>query len=261
MLEQLEKPAARDQSGHEPEAAAISRWEGQERERAVQRMFTAIARRYDLNNTLLSFGLHHAWKRRAAALIPRLPGGPILDLGAGTADLSLLLPARLGHARPVVAADLNHPMLREGLRKIRAQRLEGAITCLQGNAQKLGFHDESFETVISGFCMRNLGNLEDALLEIRRVLRGGGTFICLEFSRPSNPVLRRLYDMYSFTLLPWIGTRVAHDDTGVYQYLPASIRTFPDQARLCQRLLEAGFREVTYENLTGGIVAIHVAKK
>ncbi len=261
MLDQLEKAAARDQAGSQPDATAISRWEGQERERAVQRMFTAIARRYDLNNTLLSFGLHHAWKRRAAALVPRMPGGPILDLGAGTADLSLLLPSKLGQRGPVVAADLNHRMLREGLRKIRAQRLDRAITCLQGNAKRLGFHDESFEVVISGFCMRNLGNLNDTLLEIRRVLRSGGTFICLEFSRPSNSLLRSLYDLYSFTLLPWIGTRVAHDDTGVYQYLPASIRTFPDQDQFCRRLLEAGFRQVSYNNLTGGIVAIHVAKK
>ncbi len=261
MLEQLQEPTTRDQAGPEPDATAISRWEGQERERAVQRMFTAIARRYDLNNTLLSFGLHHAWKRRAAALVPGVPTGPVLDLGAGTADLSLLLPARLGHVGPVVAADLNHAMLVEGLRKIRAQKLDRAITCLQGNAERLAFQDETFEAAISGFCMRNLGNLKDTLAEIRRVLKRGGTFVCLEFSRPVNPVLRRLYDMYSFTLLPWIGTRVARDATGVYQYLPASIRTFPDQKQFCQRLLDAGFREVSYENLTGGIVAIHVAKR
>lgn len=261
MLEQLERAAARDQAGAERDATAISRWEGRERERAVQRMFTAIARRYDLNNTLLSFGLHHAWKRRAAALVPDMTRGPILDLGAGTADLSLLLTRKLGRAGPIVAADLNQPMLREGRRKIRAQRLDRAITCLQVNAERAGFHDECFAAVISGFCMRNLGDLRGTLVEIRRLLRHGGTFVCLEFSRPVNPVLRRLYDWYSFTLLPWIGTRVAHDETGVYQYLPASIRTFPDQDKLCQRLLEAGFREVSYENLTGGIVAIHVAKK
>lgn len=261
MLEQLEHPAAGDRPGREADATAVSRWEGGERERAVQRMFTAIARRYDLNNTLLSFGLHHAWKRRAAALVPSAPTGPLLDLGAGTADLALLLAARKGREGPVVAADLNRPMLLEGLRKVRTQGLHRAIACLQGNAERLGFRDESFDAVISGFCMRNLGNLGGALVEIRRVLKRGGRFICLEFSRPGNPVLRGLYDLYSFTLLPWIGTRVAHDATGVYQYLPASIRTFPDQDQLCQRLLEAGFREVSYENLTGGIVAIHVAKK
>lgn len=261
MLKQLDNPAARERPGRDPDATAISRWEGRERERAVQRMFTAIARRYDLNNTLLSFGLHHAWKRRAAALVPSAPGGPILDLGAGTADLALLLGARRGRAGRVVAADLNRPMLREGLRKIRARGLPHAISCLQGNAERLGFQDESFEAVISGFCMRNLGNLGDTLVEIRRVLRCGGRFVCLEFSRPINPVLRRFYDLYSFTLLPWIGTRVAHDETGVYQYLPASIRAFPDQDQLCQRLHEAGFRQVSYQNLTGGIVAIHIAVK
>lgn len=261
MLDQLETPAAREGRDPEPDASHISRCEGAERERAVQRMFTAIARRYDLNNTLLSFGLHHAWKRRAASFVPSVLDGPILDLGAGTADLALLLPSTVTRSGPVVAVDLNRPMLREGLRKIRARRLHGAITCLQSTAERLSFREESFGAVISGFCMRNLGSLQDTLVEVRRVLKSGGRFVCLEFSRPLSPVLRRLYDLYSFALLPRIGTWVAKDDTGVYRYLPASIRTFPDQDQLRRRLLDAGFHHVSYENLTGGIVAIHVAEK
>jgi demethylmenaquinone methyltransferase/2-methoxy-6-polyprenyl-1,4-benzoquinol methylase len=109
--------------------------------------------------------------------------------------------------------------------------------------------------------MRNVGNLAQAFMEIRRVLKPGGHFVCLEFSRPVKKWLLSLYDWYSFRLLPWIGTKVAGDRTGVYEYLPASIRTFPDQERLCHILREAGFRQVSYRNLTGGIVAIHVAVK
>jgi demethylmenaquinone methyltransferase/2-methoxy-6-polyprenyl-1,4-benzoquinol methylase len=161
----------------------------------------------------------------------------------------------------VIASDLNHAMLVEGLKKISMKDLSGKIRCLQANAEHLGFDDNTFDAVTTGFCMRNVGNLSQAIAEIRRVMKPGGTFVCLEFSRPIFGWLRALYDWYSFQLLPWIGTRVARDTTGVYEYLPASIRTFPDQKRLCQVLREAGFRDVSYKNLSGGIVAIHVAIK
>lgn len=243
------------------EARTISTWSGEAREQAVQRMFTAIAGVYDLNNTLLSFGLHHRWKRLTASLVPLIERGTALDVGAGTADLALLLEPRMGAKGRVVASDLNHAMLAEGLKKVGAKGLAGKITCLQANAEHLGFVDDTFDAVTTGFCMRNVGNLAQAVGEIRRVLKPGGTFVCLEFSRPVFGWLRALYDWYSFTLLPWIGTKVARDKTGVYEYLPASIRTFPDQERLCQIMRDAGFREVCYRNLSGGIVAIHVAVK
>ncbi|MDF0645476.1 MAG: class I SAM-dependent methyltransferase [Nitrospira sp.] len=243
------------------EARTISTWSGEAREQAVQRMFTAIAGVYDLNNTLLSFGLHHRWKKRTASLVPLVEKGTALDVGAGTADLALLLEPRMGARGRVVASDLNHAMLAEGLKKVGVKGLAGKITCLQANAEHLGFADDSFDAVTTGFCMRNVGNLSQAVGEIRRVMKPGGTFVCLEFSRPVFGWLRALYDWYSFTLLPWIGTKVARDKTGVYEYLPASIRTFPDQERLCQIMREAGFREVSYRNLSGGIVAIHIAIK
>jgi demethylmenaquinone methyltransferase/2-methoxy-6-polyprenyl-1,4-benzoquinol methylase len=245
----------------EARARTISTWSGSAREQAVQRMFTAIAGVYDLNNTLLSFGLHYRWKRITASYVPPVEKGTALDVGAGTADLALLVEPRMGARGRVIASDLNHAMLMEGLRKIDRKRVNGKITCLQANAEHLGFDDNTFDAVTTGFCMRNVGNLEEAVAEIRRVMKPGGTFVCLEFSRPVFGWLRALYDWYSFKLLPWIGTRVAKDKTGVYEYLPASIRTFPDQNRLCQILRDAGFRQVSYRNLTGGIVAIHVAVK
>jgi demethylmenaquinone methyltransferase/2-methoxy-6-polyprenyl-1,4-benzoquinol methylase len=255
----VEEPV-QDQQDPAP-AQAISTWTGSAREQAVQRMFTAIARVYDLNNTLLSFGLHYRWKKRTASCIPQTAQGMALDVGAGTADLALLVEPRMGAKGRVIASDLNHAMLVEGSKKIAAKDLGGRIHCLQANAEQLGFPDDTFDTVTTGFCMRNVGNLARAIGEIRRVMKPGGTFVCLEFSRPVFGWLRTLYDWYSFKLLPWIGTKVAHDTTGVYEYLPASIRTFPDQEGFCRALREAGFRQVSYRNLTGGIVAIHMAVK
>jgi demethylmenaquinone methyltransferase/2-methoxy-6-polyprenyl-1,4-benzoquinol methylase len=242
-------------------AQVISTWTGSAREQAVQRMFTAIARVYDLNNTLLSFGLHHRWKRVAASYVPVVDGGTALDVGSGTADLALLTESRMGPHGRVVASDLNHAMLVEGFKKVIGRGLGHRIACLEANAEQLGFPDHTFDAVTTGFCMRNVGNLQQAFMEIHRVLKPNGRFVCLEFSRPGSRWLCNLYDWYSFRLLPWIGTKVAHDSTGVYDYLPASIRTFPDQEQLKQRLLDAGFRHVEYRNLSGGIVAIHVAIK
>lgn len=258
---QLGEQGVRDHRDSGTPGGAVSQWSGPAREEAVQRMFTAIARFYDLNNSLLSFGLHRRWKRRAASMVPTLQGGRALDIGAGTADLALLIEDRMGPNGHVVATDLNAAMLREGLHKITRRGVSSRITCLRGNAERLGFRDESFEAVTTGFCIRNVGNLVDTFLEVRRVLKPGGWFICLEFSRPVYGWLLGLYDWYSFRLLPWIGTKVAGDTTGVYQYLPASIRTFPDQEHLRDLLREAGFRQVEYRNLTGGIVAIHTAIK
>ena len=274
-----------------PAARAVSHWSGSAREQAVQRMFTAIAGWYDLNNTLLSFGLHHRWKRRVVEYVTaplagacgvrsgdttRTPFGQdltakeasggaepryVLDVGAGTADLALLVEPKMGPGGRVIASDLNHAMLVEGLKKIVRHGHAQRITCLEANAEHLGFADASFDAVTTGFCMRNVGNLAAAFAEIRRVLKPGGRFVCLEFSRPVYGWLRSLYDWYSFRLLPWIGTKVARDKTGVYEYLPASIRTFPNQEGLKALLLKAGFSQVDYHNLSGGIVAIHVAVK
>ena len=240
---------------------AVSQWSGPPREQAVQRMFTAIAARYDLNNSLLSFGLHHRWKALAAGSIPALTHGRALDLGAGTGDLALLLDRRMGEHGRVVAMDLNFAMLRVGVDKIARRGLSSRIACFRGNAEQIVFRDDTFDAVTTGFCIRNVGDRPQAFREIHRVLKPGGRFVCLEFSRPVPAWLRRVYDWYSFHLLPAIGTWVAGDHTDVYRYLPESIRTFPDQEQLAAMLREAGFSHVEYRNLSGGIVAIHVAVK
>jgi demethylmenaquinone methyltransferase/2-methoxy-6-polyprenyl-1,4-benzoquinol methylase len=233
---------------------------GVEKEQAVQRMFSSIARYYDLNNSVLSLGLHHRWKREAIGYLP--PGTRfVLDIGAGTGDLALLAIRRLGQTARVIAADLNHPMLAMGMAKVRKGRLQRQIVCVQANAERLCVPDAAFDAVTTGFCLRNVGDLPATLRELHRVLKPGGRLVCLEFSRPIAPWLRGLYDWYSFSLLPWIGTKVSGDTTGVYEYLPASIRTFPDQSGLAKEMQAAGFGCVEYINLNGGIVAIHLAVK
>ena len=244
-----------------PPVGTVPDWSGKGKEQAVQRMFTAIARVYDLNNSLLSFGLHHRWKRKTAGFVPMRPTGCALDIGAGTGDLALLLRGRYGTDSRVVAADLNLAMLKEGAKKIERLGASRVVHCFQSNAEELGFRPATFDAVTTGFCMRNVSDLRRALTEIHRVMKPGGTFVCLEFSRPVPVWLRTLYDWYSFKLLPWVGTVVARDGTGVYRYLPASIRAFPDQERLKALLQEVGFAQVEYHNLSGGIVAIHVAVK
>ena len=233
---------------------------GPQKEQTVQRMFSSIARYYDLNNSLLSLGLHHSWKRRAVSFID--PNSHlVLDVGAGTADLALLTASRLGENARIVAADLNRPMLGIGVEKVRKAHRQKQVVCVQANAERLCVLDAAFDAVTTGFCMRNVGDLTTALREIIRALKPGGRLICLEFSRPAASWLRRLYDWYSFTLLPWIGTKVSGDNTGVYDYLPASIRAFPDQEGLTKLMRDVGFRQVEYHNLSGGIVAIHIAVK
>jgi len=228
-----------------------------EKERAVQRMFSAIARWYDLNNTVLSFGLHHRWKREAVSRAQAQPGQTVLDLCAGTCDLAILLADAVGPNGRVVACDLNAEMLEIGRTKVAKAEYADRIACVRGNAEALDFDDASFDALTVAFGIRNVTNVPQALREMARVLRPGARAVCLEFSRPTVAPLRAAYDLYSFTLLPKIGTLIARDRTGVYQYLPDSIRRFPAQDGFAAMWREAGFRDVNYVNRSGGIVAIH----
>jgi demethylmenaquinone methyltransferase/2-methoxy-6-polyprenyl-1,4-benzoquinol methylase len=244
-----------------------------EKEKAVQGMFSSIARRYDLNNSLLSLGRHHAWKRKAVQLANIRQGMTILDLCTGTADLAILLAQASPPHRPpqikeseelaspphikIMAVDLNEQMLYVGREKISEHGLSREIICLRGHAERLQFKDQTFDVVTVAFGIRNVDHIPKAFAEIYRVLKPEGRMICLEFTRPTSRLLRGLYDFYSFKILPFIGTAVSGDKTGVYEYLPASIRDFPDQESLKEIIQAAGFRKADYLNLTGGIVAIH----
>jgi demethylmenaquinone methyltransferase/2-methoxy-6-polyprenyl-1,4-benzoquinol methylase len=223
---------------------------------AVRNMFGAIAHRYDLLNHLLSASVDRRWRRQAVARIAELgprPGDRCLDLCTGTGDLAIEIAGRLG--LETVSSDFCHPMLVESRRKV--QRRPGLpIRTAEADAQQLPFADGSFRFVTVAFGIRNVESLERALEEMYRMLEPGGAALVLEFSKPVVPGFRRIFDVYFTHVLPRIGAWVSGVD-GPYRYLPASVRRFPSQAGLALLLERAGFREVGYRNLTGGIAALH----
>ena len=226
--------------------------------RQVQQMFSAIAGRYDVLNHVLSGGMDFWWWWRMARASGAGPGRRFLDVAAGTGDSSLAL-ARRG--AEVVSTDFTHAMLRLGpakfARKGLAERIWGSS---DADAQALPFRDASFDGLTICYGIRNVENRGLAYAEFLRVLRPGGQLTILEFSTPLLPGLKGFYDWYSRRVLPRIGAWVSGDGSA-YTYLPESIRTFPDQRSLAAELESAGFREVRWTNLTGGIVALHVGTK
>ena len=232
-----------------------------DKEQMVQRMFSSAAKKYDINNTVLSFGQHHYWKRFTIEQAGVKEGDCVLDVCSGTADMAILLAKKAGPSGRVVASDLNPEMLRIGKSKVMEQGLDGIISCIIGNAESLQFADNMFDAVTVGFGVRNVTHLEKAFSEMFRVAKPGGRVVCLEFTQPESPFFRYIYDFYSFTLLPAIGTLISKDHTGIYEYLPDSIRKFPPAEDLRSLMLRVGFSNVFYNTLSGGIVAVHVGIK
>lgn len=230
----------------------------EDRQAPVQAMFTSIARTYDLNNTLLSFGLHHLWKEAAVreAAVPY--GGRAADLCSGTCDIAAVLARRMGPEGRVDALDLNGDMLAVGAAKLRRLGLADRVRVTRGNMEVLPFATGAYDAATVGFGMRNVVGQEAAFTEMHRILRPGGHAVCLEFSRPPNPLWRRVYGFYNFRVLPRVGTLVARDRTRVYEYLPASIAAFPPQEQVADMMRGVGFSDVRYVNLCGGVVALHV---
>lgn len=219
----------------------------------VRAMFSDIARRYDLLNSLLSFGLHRRWKRFAVRLAAAATGGAALDVCCGTGDLARLHRARVGRRGGVVGLDFAGPML-------DVARARGGARYVQGDAEALPVADGSFDAVTIAFGLRNVMRPDVALREMLRVLRPGGRLVVLEFSRPTNAPFHAAYDLYSFAVIPLLGRLLSrHGDA--YSYLPASIRAWPDQEGLAAWLRDAGFARVTYHNLLFGAVAAHVGTK
>src|SRR5579883_2852937 len=231
----------------------VGRASDEEKVRYVRRMFGAIAPRYDLTNTVISLGLHRWWKRLAA--VP--PGGRAADVCCGTGDLALLMARRAGPRGRVLGVDFSEEML--AVARHRAARAGVGDVCrfVLGDALALAVPDGALDAVTVGFGIRNVLRPDGALRELHRVLRPGGRAVILEFSRPQSPVVRKLYDLYSFTLMPWLG-RVASRHEDAYLYLPTSIRSWPDQASFARQMEAAGFTGVRYVNLWTGIAAIHI---
>jgi len=222
----------------------------------VLRHFNAIAGRYDFMNTVLSFGIHHAWKRLSVASMELKTGDRVIDVCGGTADLAILAAGVAGPGGHVVLYDINRTMIEQGIPKVRKASLDRSISYIQGDAECISFRQNSFDAAMIGFGIRNVTRMERGLAEMHRVLKPGGKLMCLEFSSPTSAWFRCLYDFYSFQLMPLAG-RVLAGNPGAYQHLSESIRTFPSPDRFSDLLKEAGFSEVSYRRLTNGIAVIY----
>ena len=227
----------------------------EQKDRLVGQVFGSVASRYDLMNDLMSWGIHRHWKRFAVNLLAPKSGEQVLDVAGGTGDLTRLIEPRLGRAGRVLLTDINNAMLRQG-RDVLLDRGIAGIACVQASAEALPFAESEFDAVTIGFGLRNVTDKPKALRSMCQVLRPGGRAIILEFSKPVLPLLQRLYDEYSFKVIPAIGELVARDRES-YQYLVESIRMHPDQEALKALMVGAGFSRVEHFNLSGGIAAIH----
>jgi len=231
-----------------------------EKEKKVGDVFHSVAKNYDLMNDLMSAGIHRLWKRFTVELSRVQPGQQILDLAGGSGDLTRLLSKKTGSSGQVVLADINSAMLAVGRDRLLDQGLHDNINYVQANAQSLPFADNSFHCITMAFGLRNVTDKNEALRSIFRVCKPGGKIMILEFSTPVLPGLKPVYDWYSFNILPKVGQLFAKDATS-YQYLAESIRMHPPQDELKLMIEQAGFEDCNYYNLTGGIVALHIAYK
>ncbi|MDX2144317.1 MAG: bifunctional demethylmenaquinone methyltransferase/2-methoxy-6-polyprenyl-1,4-benzoquinol methylase UbiE [Rhodospirillaceae bacterium] len=222
----------------------------------VREVFESVAPKYDLMNDLMSAGVHRLWKTTMVDVLAPRPGQRIVDVAGGTGDIAFRIVARIGAATPVTVCDINPEMIAVGRDRALDRGLVDGVLWSVGDAERLPFPESSFDAFTIAFGLRNVTHLDAALAEARRVLVPGGKFLCLEFSRMTIPGLDRLYDAYSFGVLPWLGQAVA-GDAASYRYLAESIRKFPPQEKLVTMMKDAGFGTVTYRNLSGGIAALH----
>ena len=231
--------------------------EEQDKARRVRGVFDSVAPKYDVMNDLMSMGLHRAWKAYTVLVANVREGQQVLDIAGGTGDLALAFAPKVGSSGRVGHTDINEAMLTEA----RNRLLDAGVNLptLVCDAEHLPFADASFDVVTVAFGLRNMTHKEDALREMNRVLKPGGKLLVLEFSKVAKP-LEKIYDWYSFKVLPRLGKLVANDDSS-YQYLAESIRMHPGQEELKAMMLKGGFGHVDYHNLTGGVVALHVAIK
>ena len=222
----------------------------------VQGVFTRVASKYDVMNDLMSMGVHRVWKDAMMDWLAPRPGQRLLDVAGGTGDVSFRFLKRAGDGAHATVLDLTESMLIEGQKRAEAENMAHALDWLVGDAMALPFADNSFDVYTISFGIRNVTRIEDALSEAYRVLRPGGRLMVLEFSQLPVDGLQKLYDLYSFNVIPVMGQIVANDRDS-YQYLVESIRRFPDQDRFADMIRAAGFGQVKYRNLSMGIAALH----
>ena len=228
----------------------------EEKASLVAGVFHSVASRYDLMNDLMSGGVHRIWKRFTIEVSGVRKGHAVLDIAGGTGDLAFKFSRIVGDDGMVILADINESMLSVGRDRLTDRGAISNIDFTQCDAEALPFADDSFDCITIAFGLRNVTHKEKALESMLRVLKPGGRLLVLEFSKPGNPLLGKLYDTYSFKLLPAMGKLVANDADS-YRYLAESIRMHPDQDSLKQMMVEAGFSRCEFYNMTGGVVALH----
>jgi demethylmenaquinone methyltransferase / 2-methoxy-6-polyprenyl-1,4-benzoquinol methylase len=226
-----------------------------DKQKRVAGVFDSVARKYDLMNDLMSLGVHRLWKRFVVDLAAVRPGERVLDVAGGTGDLTREFTRQAGPTGQVILSDINAHMLEEGRKRLVDRGVAG-VPLVQANAEALPFADATFDCITIGFGLRNVTDKDAALRSMTRCLKPGGRLLVLEFSRPRNASLGRVYDEYSFKVLPALGRLVA-GDADSYRYLAESIRKHPDQETLKQMMQAAGLDRVQVYDLTGGIVAVH----
>jgi demethylmenaquinone methyltransferase/2-methoxy-6-polyprenyl-1,4-benzoquinol methylase len=224
----------------------------------VDDVFRSVARRYDLMNDLMSFGLHRAWKDALVTAVNPSKNRPfaLVDIAGGTGDVAFRVVGAGGKATRATVCDINPDMLTVGAERAAARGLRDVVAFTEANAEALPFGDRSFDVATIAFGIRNVPRIDVALAEAYRVLRIGGRFLCLEFSAVTVPGLDTLYDLYSFNVIPALGRAVA-GDADSYRYLVESIRRFPKPPEFAALMRAAGFARVSHRIMTGGIVALH----
>jgi demethylmenaquinone methyltransferase / 2-methoxy-6-polyprenyl-1,4-benzoquinol methylase len=222
----------------------------------VADVFHSVASKYDLMNDLMSAGVHRLWKRFTIEASAVRPGHKVLDIAGGTGDLSFEFSKKVGDSGLVVLADINDSMLNVGRDRLIDRGVAGNLQFAQCDAQYLPFPDNTFDCITIAFGLRNVTDKSMALRSMLRVLKPGGRLLVLEFSKPLHKPLEKIYDIYSFKILPFMGKLITQDADS-YRYLAESIRMHPDQETLKSMMIDAGFSNCDYHNMTGGIVALH----
>lgn len=222
----------------------------------VAKVFSSVAPSYDVMNDLMSLGMHRLWKKMAINMGQARAGHKVLDLACGSGDLAAKLVPIVGETGHVVMSDINEDMLSCGRDRMINAGFIKQVEYVKANAEQLPFADDTFDRIFIGFGLRNVTDKQQALHSMYRVLSPGGCLIVLEFSKVTVPLLEKVYDAYSFKVLPWLGELVAKDKDS-YRYLAESIRMHPDQDTLLHMMQQAGFEKCEYRNATAGVVAIH----